>query len=164
VFAQLGLDPVREATNRELMSNFVSDMGKIRGRAETELTRKSQRRLGKAIRRAKMMGLTPVLSRDLPRNLLTAPGAVCVLTSTLPTMSLNSVTEGVTDARTRLPSFVWVKDGFRRNMLAKSLNTVKIFVATGISSSRHKHKHRGKTKRIPLILILVASEDPRALS
>lgn len=38
-------------------------MGKIKSRAETGLTWKNQRRLGKAIRRAKMMGVIPVLSR-----------------------------------------------------------------------------------------------------
>lgn len=45
------------------MSRFVTTMGKIKGRNETNLTWKNQRRLGKAIRRAKMMGIIPVLSR-----------------------------------------------------------------------------------------------------
>lgn len=38
-------------------------MGKIKPRSQTKLTWRSQRRLGKAIRRAKMMGIIPVLSR-----------------------------------------------------------------------------------------------------
>jgi hypothetical protein len=65
------------------MASFVTDMGKIRGRADTKLTRKSQRRLGKAIRRAKMMGLTPMLSRALPAPLTNTLGAVSDV-STLP--------------------------------------------------------------------------------
>jgi len=62
-FYQLGLDPLNEATNSTLLSYFVSEMGKIRSRAQTGLTWKNQRRLGKAIRRAKMMGIIPILSR-----------------------------------------------------------------------------------------------------
>ena len=45
------------------MSYFVTHMGKIKRRSETQLTWKNQRRIGKAIRRAKMMGIIPVLSR-----------------------------------------------------------------------------------------------------
>ncbi len=37
-------------------------MGKINTRPVTGLTRKNQRRIGKAIRRARMMGLIPVFS------------------------------------------------------------------------------------------------------
>jgi len=69
VFYRLAIDPLQEATNDVLMSSFVSEMGKIKHRAETGLTTKSQRRLGKAIRRAKMMGVIPVLScARLPWN------------------------------------------------------------------------------------------------
>jgi small subunit ribosomal protein S18 len=65
----LGVDPLQEASNDVLMSSFVTEMGKIKHRAETGLTTKSQRRLGKAIRRAKMMGVIPVLSSArLPWN------------------------------------------------------------------------------------------------
>ncbi|KAG1752642.1 uncharacterized protein EDB91DRAFT_1243405 [Suillus paluster] len=69
IFYQLGVDPLQEASNDVLMSSFVTEMGKIKHRAETGLTTKSQRRLGKAIRRAKMMGVIPVLSSArLPWN------------------------------------------------------------------------------------------------
>ncbi|KAG2369592.1 hypothetical protein BDR07DRAFT_1604446 [Suillus spraguei] len=69
VFYRLGVDPLQEASNDVLMSSFVTEMGKIKHRAETGLTTKSQRRLGKAIRRAKMMGVIPVLSSArLPWN------------------------------------------------------------------------------------------------
>ncbi|KAM6495993.1 hypothetical protein JOM56_008699 [Amanita muscaria] len=62
VFHQFDLDPVSQATNSRLLSLFVSEIGKIYSRQVTGLTMKSQRRLGKAIRRAKMMGIIPVLS------------------------------------------------------------------------------------------------------
>ncbi|KAF7793639.1 hypothetical protein EIP86_004754 [Pleurotus ostreatoroseus] len=63
VFYQLGINPLNEAMNSRLLSNFVTTMGKVRPRSVTNLTWKTQRRLGKAIRRAKMMGIIPILSR-----------------------------------------------------------------------------------------------------
>lgn len=69
IFYQKDLDPLKECQNSSLMSRFVTSMGKIKGRNETKLTWKNQRRIGKAIRRAKMMGIIPVLSRrDLLRD------------------------------------------------------------------------------------------------
>ncbi|KAG7096785.1 hypothetical protein E1B28_004195 [Marasmius oreades] len=66
-FYQLNIDPLDMALNPFVLNNYVSDMGKIYGRNVTNLTMKNQRRLGKAIRRAKMMGVIPVLSK---RNIL----------------------------------------------------------------------------------------------
>ncbi|KAG6911234.1 hypothetical protein DXG01_003101 [Tephrocybe rancida] len=63
VFHQFDLDPVSLAMNPALLSHFVSDMGKVFGRNITGVTHKTQRRMGKAIRRAKMMGIIPVLSK-----------------------------------------------------------------------------------------------------
>ncbi|KZT12559.1 uncharacterized protein LAESUDRAFT_668323 [Laetiporus sulphureus 93-53] len=63
VFYQLELDPLDECMNTSLLSEFVTEMGKIKRRSETKLTWRNQRRVGKAIRRAKMMGLIPILSR-----------------------------------------------------------------------------------------------------
>lgn len=63
VFHQMDVNPLNECQNSKIMSQFVTTMGKIKGRAETNLTWKNQRRVGKAIRRAKMMGIIPVLSR-----------------------------------------------------------------------------------------------------
>lgn len=63
IFRQLDIDPLREVLNSTLLSAFVSDLGKIPRRAETRLTWRSQRKLGKAIRRAKMMGVIPLHSR-----------------------------------------------------------------------------------------------------
>jgi len=67
-FHQLGIDPLDEATNPRLLSYFVTDMGKIKGRAETKLTWRNQRRLTKAIRRAKMMGIMPILNKQITRQ------------------------------------------------------------------------------------------------
>ncbi|KAG6831401.1 hypothetical protein H0H92_011003 [Tricholoma furcatifolium] len=63
VFHQFDLDPVEVAMNPTILSHYISEMGKVYGRNTTHLTTKSQRRLGKAIRRAKMMGVIPVLSK-----------------------------------------------------------------------------------------------------
>lgn len=49
--------------NAAILANYVTEMGKIMPRASTGLTRKSQRLVGKAIRRARSMGLLPVMSR-----------------------------------------------------------------------------------------------------
>lgn len=64
-FHLLGIDPLVEATNPKLLSYFVTEMGKVRGRAENRLTWHSQRRLTRAIRRAKNMGVIPTLSRSI---------------------------------------------------------------------------------------------------
>lgn len=49
--------------NAAILANYVTEMGKIMPRASTGLTRKSQRGVGKAVRRARSMGLLPVMSR-----------------------------------------------------------------------------------------------------
>lgn len=54
--------------NPTLLSAFVTEMGKIRKRAQTNLTWRSQRRVTKAIKRAKLMGIMPMFYRmDVPR-------------------------------------------------------------------------------------------------
>ncbi|KAL0577065.1 hypothetical protein V5O48_004908 [Marasmius crinis-equi] len=70
-FYQLNVDPLTMATNPFVLNNYVSELGKVNGRNVTQLTMKNQRRLGKAIRRAKMMGIIPVLSR---RNIFSTTG------------------------------------------------------------------------------------------
>lgn len=64
-FHQLDIDPLDEATNPRLLSYFVTDMGKMKSRAETKLTWRNQRRLTKAVRRAKMMGVMPILNKRI---------------------------------------------------------------------------------------------------
>lgn len=49
--------------NAAILATYVTEMGKIMPRASTGLTRKSQRAIGKAVRRARSMGLLPVMSR-----------------------------------------------------------------------------------------------------
>ncbi|KAG2181679.1 hypothetical protein INT44_008494 [Umbelopsis vinacea] len=56
-FDALGLDPLKEYKNFNLLSNFVSDIGKILPRTQTGITAKNQRKLAKAIKRARAMGL-----------------------------------------------------------------------------------------------------------
>ncbi|KAG1137857.1 hypothetical protein G6F64_010011 [Rhizopus arrhizus] len=56
-FEVLGLDPLHEYKNYRLLSKFVSDMGKILPREQTGLTAKNQRKLAKAVKRARAMGL-----------------------------------------------------------------------------------------------------------
>ncbi|KDR83875.1 hypothetical protein GALMADRAFT_205706 [Galerina marginata CBS 339.88] len=63
IFHQLNLDPRNFTTNPAMLSTFVTEMGKIKGREQTMLTVKNQRLLGRTIRRAKMMGVIPNLSK-----------------------------------------------------------------------------------------------------
>ncbi|KAJ3739529.1 hypothetical protein DFH05DRAFT_1530314 [Lentinula detonsa] len=62
-FYRLGVDPLKQAMNPAMLIPFVSEMGKVYGRNVTGLTKKNQRKVGKAIRRAKMMGILPILSK-----------------------------------------------------------------------------------------------------
>ncbi|PWN42675.1 hypothetical protein IE81DRAFT_323228 [Ceraceosorus guamensis] len=50
--------------NPVLLMPYISDMGKIKRRALSRLTRRSQREVGKAIRRARAMGLVPIMSNQ----------------------------------------------------------------------------------------------------
>ncbi|KXN83738.1 37S ribosomal protein RSM18, mitochondrial [Leucoagaricus sp. SymC.cos] len=72
LFRQLDIDPVEFSLNPSVLSAYVSEMGKIYGRNITGLTSRSQRRLGKAIRRARMIGILPQLSRP-PKTSLPNP-------------------------------------------------------------------------------------------
>lgn len=54
-FIRYGIDPVEDAQlNPSLLSEFVTTMGKIKPRGKTGLQRKTQRKVGKAIRRARV--------------------------------------------------------------------------------------------------------------
>jgi ribosomal protein S18 len=67
---KLGLHPGHPSLHDDsyknplLLVQYVSQMGKIEGRKRTELTRRSQREVGKAIRRLRSMGLIPVMSKN----------------------------------------------------------------------------------------------------
>lgn len=56
-FHILSVDPLRECINPQLVTEFVTHMGMIKTRAETGLTWRNQRRVGKMVRRARAMGL-----------------------------------------------------------------------------------------------------------
>ncbi|KAL1915950.1 mitochondrial 37S ribosomal protein bS18m [Calcarisporiella thermophila] len=58
-FRTLGLDPLKEYKNFMLLSSFVSELGKILPRDQTGLSSKHQRKLSKAVKRARAMGLIP---------------------------------------------------------------------------------------------------------
>jgi len=63
VFHQLDINPLHEIHNRRLLQGYVSELGRIIPRDQTRLTWKNQRKLGKAVRRAKAMGIIPVFSK-----------------------------------------------------------------------------------------------------
>ncbi|KAJ1988264.1 hypothetical protein GGI25_005437 [Coemansia spiralis] len=62
-FLSLGINPIKHYKNLHLLTQFVSDMGKIRPRYKTGLSAKSQRRVAKAIKRARAFGLLPLTSK-----------------------------------------------------------------------------------------------------
>jgi ribosomal protein S18 len=66
-FYILDVNPIEEATNHRLVSAYVTQMGKIKTRAETGLTWKNQRRVGKMVRRARAMGLISRWDNNLSR-------------------------------------------------------------------------------------------------
>ena len=59
IFDVLRLNPVREYKNFTLMSEFVTETGRIKGARQTGLRAVNQRKLAKAVRRSIGMGLVP---------------------------------------------------------------------------------------------------------
>ncbi|KAF2807846.1 ribosomal protein S18 [Mytilinidion resinicola] len=55
----LGLNPINEYKNFSMMSEFMTEMGRIKSAQETGLRPVNQRRMAKAIRRAIGVGLMP---------------------------------------------------------------------------------------------------------
>lgn len=62
-FDRLGIDPVTEYKNFTLMSEYMTEMGRIKHSRETGLRPKNQRKVAKAIRRAIGLGLMPSVHR-----------------------------------------------------------------------------------------------------
>ncbi|KIL00033.1 hypothetical protein PAXRUDRAFT_822055 [Paxillus rubicundulus Ve08.2h10] len=62
ILRHFDIDPLWETSNSTLLAAFLTEMGKIRPRTQTRVSTKTQRRIAKAIRRAKMMGVIPLLS------------------------------------------------------------------------------------------------------
>lgn len=62
-FDTLGISPITEYKNFTMMSEYVSETGRIRHSKETGLRPKNQRKIAKAIRRAVGLGLMPSVHR-----------------------------------------------------------------------------------------------------
>ncbi|EJU06199.1 hypothetical protein DACRYDRAFT_60818 [Dacryopinax primogenitus] len=67
------IDPLDEYRNIQLLNEYVTETGRIVRRAQSLLTWRSQRRMGKAIRRAKAMGLIPVWSKVKNERMMVGP-------------------------------------------------------------------------------------------
>ncbi|GAA5859626.1 hypothetical protein JCM1840_006379 [Sporobolomyces johnsonii] len=66
-FVRYGLDPLKDSPlNPFWKAEFTTTMGKIKSRGKTGLQRKSQRRVAKAIRRARSMGIIPTFGVSVP--------------------------------------------------------------------------------------------------
>ena len=63
VMDKLGLNPLDLYRNFSIMGEYVTDMGRIRGSADTGLRPVNQRRMAKAVRRAIGIGLMPSVYR-----------------------------------------------------------------------------------------------------
>lgn len=59
----LGINPLDHYKNFSIMSEYITEMGRIKGRSETGLRPINQRRMAKAIRRAVGCGLMPSVHR-----------------------------------------------------------------------------------------------------
>lgn len=56
---ELAIDPLKEYKNFALMSEFITDLGRIRHSRETGLRAVNQRRMARAVRRAVGIGIMP---------------------------------------------------------------------------------------------------------
>ncbi|KAJ1994672.1 hypothetical protein H4R33_000189 [Dimargaris cristalligena] len=59
-FTAKKMNPLHEYKSINMLSNYVSVMGRIKPRTQTGLTNKNQRLVAKAIRRARSFGLLPI--------------------------------------------------------------------------------------------------------
>ncbi|BFZ57973.1 WD repeat-containing protein 1 [Savitreella phatthalungensis] len=65
-FHECGISPLGEYKCATLLNEFVTDLGRIKQRADTGLRHKTQRKLAKAIRRAQAVGIMPSVGKYLP--------------------------------------------------------------------------------------------------
>lgn len=63
VLDDLGIDPLKEYKNFAMMSEFMTEMGRIRHSRDTGLRAVNQRRMAKAVRRAIGIGIMPSVHR-----------------------------------------------------------------------------------------------------
>ncbi|KAK4052879.1 hypothetical protein OIO90_004155 [Microbotryomycetes sp. JL221] len=67
-FLKSNLNPLKQGHLNVLIKNeFVTSMGKIRSRGQTQLQRSSQRKVAKSIRRARSMGIMPMFGVQTKR-------------------------------------------------------------------------------------------------
>lgn len=59
----LGINPLKEYKNFKMMSEFVTEMGRIRHSRDTGFRAVNQRKMAKAVRRAHGLGLLPSVHR-----------------------------------------------------------------------------------------------------
>ncbi|CCG82028.1 37S ribosomal protein rsm18,mitochondrial [Taphrina deformans PYCC 5710] len=62
-FEEYSVNPMDEYKSFNLLSQFTTELGRIRTREQTGLSTKNQRRLGKAIRRARALSILPTAAR-----------------------------------------------------------------------------------------------------
>ncbi|KAL7748828.1 hypothetical protein RI367_005741 [Sorochytrium milnesiophthora] len=68
VFKAMKKDPLKEYKDSTLLSYFITEAGSLMNRHQTSLSAKNQRKLSKAVRRARAMGLLPYMYRpEQPR-------------------------------------------------------------------------------------------------
>jgi len=72
-FALLGINPLHEYKNTRLFLPFLSEMGRIKSRFDTGLSAKNQRRVTKAIKRARAMGLLSFNTKDYRKGEISFP-------------------------------------------------------------------------------------------
>lgn len=66
-FLYYGLNILNEPYNPDLLSNFLTPLGRIKKRALTGLSKSNQKKVSKAIRRARCMGFLPYFGKPLER-------------------------------------------------------------------------------------------------
>lgn len=67
-FEEYQVNPIDEYKAYNLLSEFTTELGRIRTREQTGLSAKNQRRLGKAVRRARALSLLPTTARHPDYN------------------------------------------------------------------------------------------------
>ncbi|KAJ1308499.1 hypothetical protein OPQ81_004203 [Rhizoctonia solani] len=98
-FRKLAIDPLDEFKNPLLLKSFVTEMGKIHSRAKTGLTWRSQRRVGKAVRRARAMGFIPLWNSPQVYDMYNSPRSMLLdWTNTRPSKTRLSDLPGISQS------------------------------------------------------------------
>ncbi|MBW0509997.1 hypothetical protein O181_049712 [Austropuccinia psidii MF-1] len=66
-FMYYGLNILKEPYNPELLSSFLTPLGRIKKRAHNALSKANQKKVAKAIRRARCMGFLPYFGKPLEK-------------------------------------------------------------------------------------------------